>query len=81
MVRRDGAEARKERIGKIAQKIQAALFQNKEAGSITLSKTVSEIMIETGLTRNKVMEYLQVLNDNGQFELDEKNDRINKVRV
>jgi hypothetical protein len=32
MVRRDGAEARKERIKNIATNIQAALYQNKELG-------------------------------------------------
>jgi hypothetical protein len=79
MVRRDGAEARKERIAQIAKSIQAALFQNKEAGWISLSKIVSQIMIETGLTRNKVMEYLQLLSDAGQFVLDESNDKIRRV--
>jgi hypothetical protein len=81
MVRMDGAEARKERIGHIAKAIQAALFQNKEAGWISLQKTVSKIMIDTGLTKNKVMEYLELLTAAAQFELDEKNDRITRVSV
>lgn len=78
MVRMDGAEARKERISQIARTVQAELFQNKEAGWITLSKIVSRIMIETGLTKNKVIEYLRILNDAGQFELNEKDDHITR---
>lgn len=81
MVRRDGAEVRKERIAEIARFVQASLFEAKEVGWIPLSKTVTKIMIRMGLTRNKVMEILGLLADDGQFELDEKNDRINRVTV
>jgi len=81
LVRKDGAEARKERFGQIAQMVQACLFQNKETGEISLRKTLAKIMIDTGLTKDKVLEYLQLLNDAGQFELDEKNEKITKVQV
>lgn len=76
MVRMDGAEARKERISQIARKIQALLYENKEAGWIFLSKTTSAIMIETGLTKSKVLEYLKLLNDAGQFQIKENEDKI-----
>lgn len=81
MVRMDGAEARKERIAQIAKAIQAALFQNKEKGWIPLPETVSQIMIDTGLTQNKVLEYLHLLNATGQFEIDEKEARIKRPTV
>jgi hypothetical protein len=81
MVRRDGAQARKERINIIAQSIQAALFQNKEAGFIPLRKTVAKLMLETGLTREKIMEYLGLLQEADQFELDAEKDQIRKVTV
>lgn len=78
MVRMDGAEARKERIAQIARKVQASLYENKEAGWILLSKTISKIMIDTGLTRNKVLEYLKLLNDASQFQVNEKDDKITR---
>jgi hypothetical protein len=81
MVRRDGAETRKDRIAQIAQSVHAALYQNKEAGWISLSQIVAKTMIDTGLTKSKVLEYLQLLNDAGQFELSAVNDRIDRKRV
>ena len=81
MVRKDGAEARKERIAEIAKTVQAFLYQNKESGEVPLRKVLAQIMISTGLTRVKVLEYLQLLNDAGQFELDEKNDMIMRVQT
>ena len=79
--RNDGAEQRRKRIAQIAQFIQAALFQNKEAGWIPLNKNVCQIMIDTGLKRSTVMEIIQLLSDTGRFELDLKNDRINRCSV
>ena len=61
MVRKDGAEARKERIAKIAANTQAALYLNKDLGYISLKKTVAKHELETGLTREKIMEYLALL--------------------
>ena len=81
MVRKDGAEARKERIAEIAKTVQSFLYQNKESGEVPLRKVLAQIMISTGLTRVKVLEYLQLLNDAGQFELDEKNDMIIRVQT
>ena len=83
MVRRDGAEARKERIQLIGRIVHAALNKAKEAGLdwIVLSKMIAEIMIETGLTKNKVMEYLLLRSETGEFELDEKDDKIRRSDV
>ena len=78
MVRKDGAEARKERIAKIATNTQAALYQNKEMGYISLRKTVAKQELETGLTREKIMEYLALLVEADQIEIDVERDQIRK---
>jgi hypothetical protein len=85
MVKRDGAETRRERISQIARIIQAALFQKKDNGEesdeISFQKTVGAIMYETGLTREKVVEYLEVIEVMGQIELDVVNDKVRKPGV
>ena len=43
MVRRDGAEARKERIEKIARSINASIFANKDADYIPLKKRAQSL--------------------------------------
>jgi hypothetical protein len=79
MVRQDGAETRKERIHLINQGIHAALYAKKEEGWIPLSKTVATLMIDTGLTKRKVMEILMLLNEAGNFELNETEDKISRA--
>lgn len=81
MVRKDGAEVRKERIELIARTTQAALFKNKDSGYIRLSKTVAELMLQTGLTKIKIMEYLVILQEAGQFDIDHNDDKIKKAQV
>ena len=81
MVRRDGAGARKERIAQIARSIQASLFQNKDTGFIPLKKTVAMLMYETGLTKEKITEYLQLLQETDQVELDAEKDQIRRPAV
>ena len=78
MVRKDGAESRKERIAKIAANVQAALYQNKEMGYISLRKTVAKQELETGLTQEKIMEYLALLVEADQIEIDTEKDQIRK---
>jgi len=76
MVRKDGAEAKKERMERIARKIQAALYKEKQ---IPLSKTIAEIEYDFGLTREKIREYLQTLENLGQFMIDEEGNKIKKT--
>jgi len=76
MVGRDGAEARKERLRRIARTIQAALHKE---GDIPLSKTIAVLQYEMGLTKEKIQEYLEVLQDIGQFFLDFEHDKIKKA--
>jgi hypothetical protein len=75
LVGRDGAEARKERLQRIAKAIQAALHKE---GEVSLSKTVAVLQYDMGLTREKIREYLEVLKEVGQFDLDFEGDKIKK---
>jgi hypothetical protein len=82
MVRMDGAEARRERINRMARTIQAMFYAKKERGEpeeLPLKKTVSKLGIETGLTRQKIMTYLEELADDDQFILDVEHDKIRKA--
>ncbi len=76
MVRRDGAAVRKERIQEIARKIQSLLHKQTE---ISLSKTVAILQYEFGLTREKIMEYLRIVEVLGHFTLDIEGDKIRKM--
>lgn len=77
MVRRDGAEVRKERIQRIGRRVLALLHEND--GRISLGKTVSALAYEFGLTREKIMEYLGILEDLSRFVLDVEKDEIRTV--
>ena len=78
MVRRDGAEVRKERIQEIARLIQRLLLNH---GELSLSKTIAVFQYELGLTKEKVIEYFGVLEGLGQFILDKERDKIVKASV
>ena len=75
MVRRDGAEAKKERMEQIARKIQALLYAQNP---ILLSRTTAQIEYDFGLTKHRIFEYLETLQNLGQFEIDRDNDQIKK---
>ena len=77
MVRKDGAEARKERLQQIARAIQAALHKEDE---LSLSKLMATLQYDLGLTRDRVQEYLEILENVGQFEIDKQGDKIRRVR-
>ena len=76
MVRRDGAEAKRERLEKIARSIQAALFKEKE---VSLSKTLAILEYDTGLTEEKLQNYIKLLEKLGHFVIEWDNDKIRKV--
>ncbi len=78
MVRKDGAEARKERIDMIAKWIQAALFKAKQEGFdfIPLKETLAVLLRQFGLTKERLMEYLEILQDGGSFLIDQQKDQI-----
>jgi hypothetical protein len=76
MVRSDGAEARKERIQEIIRRVVAKLNQGEQ---VILSKTISEMEYEFGLTKQTVKEYLEIGHNIDRFKIDEKNDGIKKA--
>jgi len=69
---------RKERLQEIARMI---LSQLNIHGEISLLKTVATLQYEFGLTREKILEYLHVLEDLGRFALDDEHDKITKISV
>lgn len=83
MVARDGAETRKERISQIAKDLQAAFYERKEKGEpeeLELSKFIGLEMYNTGLTKTKTMEYLEIIETLGLCELDKENGKIRKPK-
>lgn len=78
MGRNDGVEARKQRIQLVLQMIMARLNQN-QTGRIPLSKTLADIEYETGLRRDRIMEYASIGVERGMFVIDEENNQITKA--
>ena len=82
MVKRDGAETRKERISQIAGDLQAEFYEKKEKGEkpeLQLSKFIFLLMYNTGLTKEKISLYLEVIQGMGQCEIDSENDKVIKL--
>jgi hypothetical protein len=76
MIRKDGTEARKQRIQEIIRWVMSKLNQDEE---VILSKAISALQFEMGLTGDRIMEYLKIGEDIGRFILDVKNNRIKKT--
>jgi hypothetical protein len=76
MVRRDGAEVRKARIQEIARLIQRELYNH---GEISLFKTVKTFAYNFGLTEQRIMEYVEIIECLGQFTLDKEHNSIKRV--
>ena len=77
MVRRDGAEIRKERIQEVIKRVMSLLYDNEE---LELDSTVAMLEYETGLRPEKIMEYLQIGDRLKRFELDIDRDKIRKIK-
>ena len=76
MVRRDGAEIRKERIQEIIKRVMSLLYDKEE---LELDSTVAMLEYETGLRPEKILEYLKVGEKLKRFEIDMDNDKIIRV--
>jgi len=76
MVRRDGAAVRKQRIEEIGRFIMSNLAMNRE---IPLSKTLALLQYKTGLTKEKLMEYIGILQDLERFTIDIEKDKIRSI--
>lgn len=75
MVKQDGAEMRKQRIQQIARSILKALAQENP---LSLTKTLATLQYDTGLTKDKLIEYLTIMQKMGQFVIDNEKDTISK---
>ena len=76
MVRRDGAEIRKERIQEVIKRVMSLLYDKEE---LELDSTVAMLEYETGLRPEKILEYLKVGEKLKRFEIDMDNDKIIRV--
>ena len=76
MVRKDGAETRRQRIQEIAVSVLKALSQQNP---LSLSKTLAALQYTSGLTREKLLEYLAIMQEHGQFIIDNEKDQIRKA--
>lgn len=76
MVRHDGAEAKKQRMEQMARNVLSALTQENE---LPLSNTVAGFEYAFGLTRERIVEYLETLEKLGRFTLDKERDKICKA--
>jgi len=77
MVRRDGAEIRKERIQEVIRRVVSLLYNNDE---IELDSTIAMLQYETGLRPDKILEYLEIGDQLKRFELDIDKNKIRKIR-
>ena len=81
MKKNDGAVRRKERIHKIAKDLQAIFYEKKKNGekeAKILTKFVAFEQYDMGLTKPTVMEYLGIIEELGQIEIDYENNKIKK---
>jgi len=76
MVRKDGAEVRKERIQQITKNVLSLLHEH---GELSLSKALAILEYETGLTKEKLTEYLAIGADTEHFVINVENDKITKI--
>ncbi len=76
MVRKDGAEIRKQRMQEVAALVMRQLTVQPR---IDLSDIMPELQYQTGLTRERILEYLGVIASTGRFELDVENGKIMKL--
>jgi len=76
MVRKNGAEVRRQRIQEIGKYILAKLHDHHE---ISLSKTLAALQYEFGLTKEKLIEYLSILQNVDRFIIYAEDDKIKRV--
>ncbi len=81
MGRKDGAEARKDRIAKMLKQIMAELYKAKQQGldHISLKQTKVCFQIDLGLTKERIDEYLTLMQEANKIELDSEKDQIRFV--
>jgi len=73
LVRNDGADAKRERLESIASYLHAEFYRMKNQGQareVPLNKAISKIEYKLGLSKKRIMEYLRVIEDDGQIKID-----------
>ncbi len=75
MVKRDGATTRAERIQRITRRV-CSLLSESENKEIPLSKVIAVLEYEIGLTSEKILEYMHVVEKMERFVIEEENDKI-----
>lgn len=76
MVRKDGAEIRRARIQEIASLVLKNLHKENP---LSLSQTLAALQYQFGLTKEKILEYLNIMQEMGQFIIENENDQIKKA--
>ncbi len=74
MVRKDGAFTRQQRIQEMTSFVVGQLAGAK--GELPLSKTVALLAYKKGLTKDKVVEYLELAADLDRFVISKETDKI-----
>ena len=78
MVRRDGAEIRRQRMQNVTSYVLRIL---QERSVVDLPEVLAEQQYQTGLTREKIVEYLEVIAATGRFELDVEAGKIRRLPI
>lgn len=76
MVRNDGADAKTERLKTIAAYFHAEHHKQKSAGdpqAVPLAKAIPYIEYNLGLSKKRIMEYLEIIENAGQIKIDKDN--------
>lgn len=75
MVRRDGAEIRKQRIQEVAGFVMRSL---SECPTQSISYLMPQLEFQTGLTKEKITEYLVICAGAGRFDIDVEADVVRR---
>lgn len=76
LVRNDGADAKTERLKWIAAYFHAEHYKQKNASepqAVPLTKAIPHIEYNLGLSKKRIMEYLEIIESAGQIKIDKDN--------
>ena len=76
LVRNDGADAKTERLKWIAGYLHAEHYKQKNNGetqAVPLTKAIPYIEYNLGLSKKRILEYLEIIESAGQIKIDKDN--------